>query len=500
MHVLRGMDRRAWIVLLLLSAMVTTARVYTASEPLERDIAVYAVVAHEVLQGKSFYTEIWDNKPPGIHTVCALAELAVGYGPEAIMWLNVVGSLAVLWAMFFAAGGRGAWKVGCWAAAFWALLSGTVSLQANQPNTELFINLMLVVAFGLAARLTPDRRSISLCIGIGFVLGLASLFKQVVAAWFLALGVAYLIHYRNTPHFWRRMAAQAAFIAGTPAAMWLLLFGYFGITDRGSDFIDTIFRYGAYYSGNPFQSALAGFRPRNLAPEYFRFAIPLLLVVIPTTIWGTVRRPDAHSRPWFLLLGYIIACPMMIALPGRFFPHYFQLWLPVLALGLAWLVERCGSPMRRLSVGFVLLAFLGSLAWNDYRLSPEKISIRKYGRQFIEVRDLAEKIPLYVDEDETLYQWGIEPGYHFYANRRPASRHVWCEYLMRGPGWQKRLRETLEDLRANAPPLVIVDTRYCPPHPRSRPFFRWLQAEYESSPDLPRSRFARFWIRRDREG
>jgi len=495
-HVLFGIDRRAFAVLLLLSAIVAAARVYTALEPLERDLTTYALVAHEVLDGKPFYTGIWDNKPPGIHSVYALAELAFGYGPKAIAWLNTLTSLAVLWALFFVAGGRGNWETGCWASAFWTLLSGSLAFEANQPNTELFINLLLILGFGVVAQLRPGRRSLGLCLTAGLLVGIASLFKQVVVAWFLAVGVAYLIHHRKSPMFWRQTGTQALVVSGTVGTIWLLLYGYFAATGRGEDFIDTLFRYGLYYSGNPFQSALMGFSSGRLIPDPLGFTIPLFLIVVPTAIWSSLENSPTFRRPWFLLLGYIVACPVMIALPQRFFPHYYQLWLPVLALGLAWSIERFGPSKRRLVLGISLLAFLGFFTWRDYRLSPDAISLRKYGWQFFEIRELSKKIPLYVGEEEPLYHWGFETGYYFYSQRSPASRHLWCHYLLRGPGSEKRMRETLADLQAAKPPLVIVDIRYCVRSPVSEPFFSWLETHYENRSELPRSENARFWIRR----
>ena len=63
--------------------------------------------------------------------------------------------------------------------------------------------------------------------------------------------------------------------------------------------------------------------------------------------------------------------------------------------------------------------------------------------------------------------------YNYFVQNQPmtASRHLWCHYLIRGPGAQERMRETLGDLAAPRPPLVVVDTRYCVRSPRSAPFF-----------------------------
>ena len=100
-------------------------------------------------------------------------------------------------------------STGCWASAFWTLLSGSLAFEANQPNTELFINLLLILGFGVVAQLRPGRRSLGLCLTAGLLVGIASLFKQVVVAWFLAVGVAYLIHHRKSPTFWRQTGTQA---------------------------------------------------------------------------------------------------------------------------------------------------------------------------------------------------------------------------------------------------------------------------------------------------
>ena len=45
------------------------------NEPLERDLTTYAVIAHEMLEGKALYSELWDHKPPAIHVTYAAAEL-----------------------------------------------------------------------------------------------------------------------------------------------------------------------------------------------------------------------------------------------------------------------------------------------------------------------------------------------------------------------------------------------------------------------------------------
>jgi hypothetical protein len=76
------------VALIGLGALVFFLRLHTYGEPLERDLTTYAVIAHEMLQGKSHYSDLFDHKPPAIYVTYALGELIAGYGRDAIFLMN----------------------------------------------------------------------------------------------------------------------------------------------------------------------------------------------------------------------------------------------------------------------------------------------------------------------------------------------------------------------------------------------------------------------------
>ena len=45
------------------------------------------------------------------------------------------------------------------------------------------------------------------------------------------------------------------------------------------------------------------------------------------------------TRTGALFSAYILSTFIMVAVPGKFFPHYYQYWLPVLSIGAAWTLE-----------------------------------------------------------------------------------------------------------------------------------------------------------------
>src|SRR5712691_10759219 len=162
-----------------LCALIFSLRLHTYDEPLERDLTTYAVIAHEMLNGKNLYSDLWDHKPPAIHVTYAAAEWIAGYGRGSIFLMNVAAAMATLVACYFAgsAGGRGPLG-GLIAATLWTIASGDLAIEGNQPNTEVFLNALLTTAFAIVARAEKGRLGIARAFSIGALFALASLYKQ----------------------------------------------------------------------------------------------------------------------------------------------------------------------------------------------------------------------------------------------------------------------------------------------------------------------------------
>ncbi len=126
------------VALLLLSLLIALFRLHTYNEPLDRDLAAYAVIAHEMLAGRPLYADLWDHKPPAIHVTFALGEWLCGYGPQSIYFLNVAAAILTLLGVY-AAGAvyPGERKAGLWRLRFvhGVLISNNLTLQANCYRT-----------------------------------------------------------------------------------------------------------------------------------------------------------------------------------------------------------------------------------------------------------------------------------------------------------------------------------------------------------------------------
>lgn len=141
------------LTLAVLALLVAVARLHTFHEPLERDITLYAVISHEMLGGRELYSDLWEHKPPAVFLTFAAGELLGGYGPLSIYLLTVTGTIAILIGLYQAARHLGGGEFGgLFAATCWAVLSGDLYLQGNQPNTEIFLNASLVWGLAILAQ------------------------------------------------------------------------------------------------------------------------------------------------------------------------------------------------------------------------------------------------------------------------------------------------------------------------------------------------------------
>lgn len=133
-----------------LVALVVAERLVTYHKPFETDVMIYAGFGHEMLAGRSLYVDLWDHKPPAIYIIFALAELIMGYGRHTVFFLDVfVNSLTLVGVYYACLWGVNSRAAGLWGAAFWAVLSGLMELNAVEVNAEMFINACNVWAFAL---------------------------------------------------------------------------------------------------------------------------------------------------------------------------------------------------------------------------------------------------------------------------------------------------------------------------------------------------------------
>jgi len=460
-----GVVKKHFVVFFLLglACFIAFARYHTYNEPLEHDITTAVVMSNEMRFGRLYYSDLWENKPPLQYVTFIVAQSLFGYGRGSLYALNVTLGIITLLGVFAAASsGEGGRIAGLWAAVFWTLISGDLDLGANQPNTEAFMNPPLIWAFALFLRAEKSKTYLWLLrlLAIGTLLSLATFYKPHSVFYGLFLGLAHVVFPPERTAAGRKQAIKEVMLIGLVGVIaWGAFIAYFTLTDRLQILYTTMLVYPRYYSGNMFENLASSFASR-LFPTPMHSASPLIFLTMIGGIFAWIKK---STRPWALLLAYAIATQFTIGIAGRSYNHYYQLWLPLLAVGAGWSIvllsdvvkEQFRSWMPHAFAAIAVLFMLQAEIW-AYRMDPEEWSVRAYGGVYAASEKLAGEIEKILEPGETLYVLGDEPGFYFHTRTRPAVGNFFLADVAGGPLADELTGRTLGALTRKPPDLVII--------------------------------------------
>lgn len=499
-HAPRSYTIAALVALIMLIAAV---RLATYHRPFETDVMIYAVFGHEMLEGRSLYVDLWDHKPPAIYIVFALAELLMGYGRHTVFFLNVfVNALTLVGIYFASVWGVKSRAAGIWGAAFWAVLSGVMDVNASGVNAEMFISACNVWAFALLLRFDVRARPLA----VGALLALATFIKPfvVITAVFFAV-----THAAAPPASSGRVRAikEVMMMALPGLAGWSLHFIYFAASGRLRAFWEAVVIYNRDYAGDPLSNLLAPLRGEaELLPDLLA---PLALLTLASL---ALLAMGARHREAALLAAFVVVSWIEIALPGRFFTHYYQLWMPPLIVGAAWFIDMLAASekirMRHAAhiAGAVVLVLLTlpQLHWYELALShnweelfhAQKVAPKRAAAN-IAAEATARELDALLEPNETFYEWGSEPSLYFWSRRRPPAGVLSENHLLAGPLAEDLSARVLAKLERE-PPEIFVVARWAEELPGAahHPILELVRSRYRPLPaGMGRGAFSLYALR-----
>jgi hypothetical protein len=482
-----------WPLLILAALCVCIAimRMHTYNEPFERDITSHAVIAHEMLAGRQLYSDLWDSKPPAIFVTYAIADALVGYGPLEVYFIGVVAAVVTLLGVYRAGSALGGVAGGLWSSAFWAFICSDMWLWANQPNIEVCINACLVWAFALMIRTDAQKLQPGRWLAIGGLFALATFYKPVAISFAGLLAISHILTRLREPKAIKLAFSQLCIAAAVSATAWAALAAYFAAADRLTTFYQTVFQYGSFYiksrGGNTFKNILEGFTYKRFFSPAMRSTKALALFATAGTIFGLWK---GNRRYWLMLAGFALAAQMAIAFPGRFYPHYYQLWLGPLVIGAGWAVAVFGPKGRaypapaRYTAGAIGMIILLSSILPQYKFSADEWSAKKINPQFVISRKVVAEVDKLLKPGETLYVWGQNPEFYFWSKRSPPTGLIWSADLMDNPLAEEHTTRALADLEREKPDMFVVNILQFKA-PLNHPVIKWVLKNYVPLPGNP---------------
>lgn len=448
-----------WGVLLAITLCVVCAiRLRLLDMPLERDEGEFAYAGQLMLRGIPPYQNAYNLKFPGTYAAYAVLLAAFGESARGVHLGLLLANLAAVLLVFALAKRLGGMIAGCAAAAAYAVLSLSPSVQGFAGHATHFVVLpALAGVYLLVPRTGVPRNTAVICSGLLF--GIAVLMKQPGAA-FALFGLLYLgwSDFRERLRWPRRLGRTAIFSAGVllPLAITSVLLWNAGVFEK---FWFWTVQYAREYGTHTSLAAGAGKFRAGIA--YAIRSEGLLWLVAAVGLVLCARAPRLRIAPAFFIFSALAVSA------GLYFrPHYFILALPAVAL-LAGLAVAVLSDHAKHGTAFGIAAFavfavalaLPLAAHRDFffKLSPADATRAIYDTNpFPESARIAEFLRERTTPADTIAVVGSEPQIYFYAQRRSATGYIYTYGLMeQHPYALEMQREMIREIEAARPKYVV---------------------------------------------
>ena len=494
----------------------------------EFDSWLFAYYGRQLLAGHVLYEQLWDNKPPGIFWLNALALwLSRGSLVGPIVFCAV--AVAVSCALFFAAARR---LYGLATAAV-ATVMATLFLNqqyfhvgCNRPNT--FFVLTELAALGLYVRgLTGPGRWRRSLLAAGFCAGLGLWFKQSAVALAAAVGIHQLLLLATRVEPPGATVRRLGFFgAGYAAAVVLAGVMVLATSDAGWAW-QAVVSFNRDYFGPGVGS--------KWWPQWFGFkeqvhvlALPGILTLATLVHAAAMRFTAAKDRPsgsrapgrrpplLLALLWIWLAAGVYLALLG---PHrrlpYFAIALPPLCMLAAHGVHLFLSSGRSVHGRYAPYYLFLGLVWFAYMMiTPlenqlQALNLHHY-RRFEDPDpdpdrriETAGVIAQQTAPDDRLFVWQYDPEVYWRADRPSAIRYIATEKAVQlGAAGQPIMDDIIALLREAHPKTLVISVGTLDriEHPRAKDPLRynglakWIRANYRLLPEAPRRNV---WLRTD---
>lgn len=483
-------QRILFFVAVALLALTVLVQTNPGTELPKRDYGIFVYIGEQITHGKLPYRDVWDNKPPAIFYLNAVA-LWIGRGSRWGVWVvEYVFLFGAIWLSFYLI--KNLW--GIWPAIFGVIvwLSGLdLTLQGGNFTEEyplLFHFLALIVFIKLIEQ--PKNRPGNVILGLMF--SLTFLFRPnnalIEVVLILILAFSQIIR-RNARLFF----THALWITIGVLPPILVTAAYFWFHGLLQDLLEGAILHNLAYSSTLLNTS----SPLVMGFQYLKWSAWIALIGY---IAAFFQMKKSFGSPVFFMLAFLLlGCPLAISLSdpaGRNYIHYFMNWLPFIALlsGLAiHILEAKFAGIARAfqttsSYAFALILILTT----GYLISSGRASVyqkavkRVLNGPGVEIRSpYAVYVENHTQPGEYVLFWAHLPGENFMANREAPYSTLPYPTLVESDITKRLNDDFLQDILMN-PPTLIVDMGHLDPlslDPQKRAEQRKLGIGWPYPPD-----------------
>jgi hypothetical protein len=428
------------------------------------DEGIYHVIGQALNQGYLLYRDIWDNKPPLLYLVYAIAN-----GDQTLVrtlslfagLFSVIAFYAISYLLFHS------YRITTLTTFLYVLLFATPYLEGNIANAENFIHLPVLLAALVLCRLYFSAKEkikhtnvILLCagllFGLAFLLKIVAIFDFAAFALFLVLVKLQTLSIKTILH---RIRSVLPLIIGFVVPI-VCTFIYFSVQGILIEFIQGAFAGNVHYVG--FENYLFGIPQGLLYLKVVLLLFALILIIV---------RRKHFSDVALLITLWVLFALFSANFSGRPYIHYILVLLPSFCLLVGLALSKRGALYKNLAlIGAVLVASLILFTFPTYGIGKTfayygntlqflsgSIDVRTYQSFFDSKtpRDyiLSAFLRKNLTPEDAVFIWGDSPQLYTLSNKLPPYKYTVAYHVKESPAL---LRETQETIDREKPKYIVV--------------------------------------------
>ncbi|MEM8908702.1 MAG: hypothetical protein AAGD05_12710, partial [Bacteroidota bacterium] len=324
--------------------------------------------------------------------------------------------------------------------------------------------------------------------------GYAFTIKQQ-AVYFMLLGGLYLLfdRWEQKPRNWKRVGAEVSVLVAGSVLPYVLIVGYMATQGR---FADLWFWTFEYPKAEGVDKTLAQSLEllQMMSRMVFRGQSWLWILAglgLLTTVlaqWNRRQKFLAVALPVFMFGG--------VATGFHFYPHYFVLLLPAVALLNGLLIRNVGNWLTQRNLGLLqgLPVLLFVFAWGQiiqqrpeyfFNPNPDQLIQQIYfGNPFVEAKVIGEHLRSISNPEDKVAVFGSEPELLIYADREAVGGHLFIYPLTDGRYYSEKLQQQMIQAIQTEQPRFAVYANYrnswLPRDPDAK-FYKLMDAELKAN-------------------
>jgi hypothetical protein len=456
------------------------------------DSGTFAYCGQVIHDGGLMYRDCWDNKPPAVYYLNALAIGLAGTNPFAIWLFQAIWATIAFIAFYLVVSSIWQHKglaAGCAFAFLLVFLYPSVFQGGNFTETYAILPITLSFYTFWAFLQTAHQRWL---IVLGVLTAIGFLLKPTYISMGLATVVVLIylgLRTRSGKNMWANIA-----VLGLSMLVPLVLVGLYWVWRQDfSDLWFAVFTHNISYveSGFSFRSLYGTVRMFLLQQP---MAALTILVGVSGIVYLVQNAPRIFSRHipsekdtlsffpghmsvvgehvWFMAAIFlsILIDIAFLASSGKNFGHYLQVVIPGMAIALLALLDvirqvaRQHLPDRRLlvlSISAIILVLLSASLEVTTKELPDLQKLRAFfsnpSPTVYQPTELEQYILDHSTPTDAVLIWAGHPSMNFVTHRRSPTRFIFLQHLFTPvPGAANGFAEFMQELQVDPPQLIVV--------------------------------------------